>query len=74
LYSHCKLINNLPLQLEEVYIIFSFWNQFNKEVNNLPMTLKKVIIENEKYLKYITKKPFGCDIIIKDFYKSFAHT
>jgi len=29
------------------------------------MTLKKITIENEKYLKYITKIPFGCEIVIQ---------
>jgi hypothetical protein len=29
------------------------------------MTLEKIIIEDEKFLKYITKIPFGCDIVIQ---------
>jgi hypothetical protein len=68
LYSHCNLINNLPLQLEEVYIMFYDFNdsyEYNKEVNNLPITLEKIIIEDEEYLKYITKIPFGCNIVIQ---------
>jgi hypothetical protein len=66
LWSHCNLINNLPLWIEEVYIMFGKWNdKYDKEVNNLPITLKKIIIKDEKYLKYITKIPFGCDIVIK---------
>ena len=67
LYSHCNLINNLPLQIEEVYINFSYHYTNNKEVNNLPITLEKITIENEKYLKYITKIPFGCEIVIQKF-------
>jgi hypothetical protein len=46
LYSHCNLINNLPLQIEEVCIKFSNNDERNKEVNNLPMTLKKITVEN----------------------------
>ena len=65
LYSHCNLINNLPLEIEEVFIKFSNDDEYNKEVNNLPMTLEKITIENEKYLKYITKIPFGCEILIQ---------
>ena len=66
LYSHCNLINNLPLQIEEVCIKFNkYYDEYNKEVNNLPITLKKIVIENEKNLKYITKIPFGCEIIIQ---------
>ncbi len=57
LYSHCNLINNLPLQIEEVCINFSNDYTFNKEVNNLPITLEKIVIYDEKYLKYITKIP-----------------
>jgi hypothetical protein len=29
------------------------------------MTLEKIVISDEKYLKYITKIPFNCDIIIQ---------
>jgi hypothetical protein len=65
LYSHCNLINNLPLQLEEVCIKFNNDDTCNKEVTNLPMTLEKITIENEKYLEYITKIPFGCVILIQ---------
>jgi len=65
LYSHCNLINYLPFQLEEVYIDFYDNNKYDKEVTNLPMTLEKITIEDEKYLKYITKIPFGCEIVIQ---------
>jgi hypothetical protein len=57
----------LPLWIEEVYILFSGRDKYNKEVNNLPITLEKIIIEDEKYLKYITKIPFGCNIVIQKF-------
>jgi hypothetical protein len=36
-----------------------------KEVTNLPITLEKITIKDEKFLKYITKIPFGCDIVIQ---------
>ena len=74
LWSHYNLINNLPLWIDEVYIVFSHMNKDNKEVNNLPMTLKKIIIVNDKYLKYITKIPFGCEIVIKHLNEWFVHT
>ena len=41
------------------------YDEYNKELNNLPITLEKITIEDEKYLKYITKIPFGCDVIIQ---------
>jgi hypothetical protein len=66
LYSHCNLINNLPLWIEEVHIKFNYDNdKDNKEITNLPITLERITINDEKYLKYITKIPFGCDIIIQ---------
>jgi hypothetical protein len=67
LFSHCNLINNLPLYLEEVYINFFKFDEYNKEVTNLPATLEKIIIKNEIYLKHITKIPFGCNVVIKKF-------
>ena len=66
LYAHNNLINNLPLHIEEIYIKFSILEGYNKEVTNLPMTLKKIIVDNKKYLNYITKIPFGCDIVTKN--------
>ncbi len=65
LYSDCDLINYLPLWIEEVYIKFHGNDNYNKEVNNLSITLEKIIIENEKFLTYITKIPFGCNTIIQ---------
>jgi hypothetical protein len=63
LYSHCNLINNLPLWIEEVCI--KFYYKCDKEITNLPMTLEKITIENKIYFKYITKIPFGCEILIQ---------
>jgi len=63
LYSHCNLINNLPLWIEEVCI--KFYYKCDKEITNLPMTLEKITIENKIYFKYITKIPFGCEIVIQ---------
>jgi hypothetical protein len=45
--------------------MFAAWNyEINKEVNNLPITLEKINIYDEIFLRYITKIPFGCDITI----------
>jgi hypothetical protein len=30
------------------------------------MTLEKIVIPDEIYLKYITKIPFGCDTVIQN--------
>jgi hypothetical protein len=66
LFSHCNLINNLPLWIEEVCIQFGS-DEFNKEITNLPITLEKITIEDEKFLKYITKIPFGCKLYIINY-------
>ena len=53
LYSHCNLINNLPLQLTEVYIKFCNYVIDNKEINNLLMILFQLLLKiknsDEKY-------------------------
>ena len=64
-YSHCNLINNLPLWITEVYIKFCNNVKYDKEVNNLPVSLERITILYEIYLKYITKVPFGCDTVIQ---------
>lgn len=38
-------------------------------MENLPHTIKKIVIEDEKYMKYLTKIPFSCEIEIKNFNK-----
>jgi hypothetical protein len=65
LFSHCNLINNLPLYIEEVHIKFYYIDEKYDEIANLPITLKKILIDDEKYLKYITKIPFGCKVVIQ---------
>ena len=61
LYSHCNFINNLPLHLVEIYIKFDDDDFYNKDITNLPITLEKIIINDEKYLKFITKIPFNVE-------------
>jgi len=69
LYSHCNLINNLPSHIEEIHINFTNCEILDKEVSMLPISIKKIIIGNEKNLKYITKKPLGCEIVIGESYR-----
>jgi hypothetical protein len=59
-----NLINNIPEHIEKIYILFFNYNNHNKKVENLPSTIKEIVIENEKFKKYI-KVPFGCIITIK---------
>jgi hypothetical protein len=58
------LLNNIPSQIEKLYIWFSYTENYNKKIENLPPTIKEIVIENEKYKKYI-KIPFGCILTIK---------
>jgi hypothetical protein len=58
------LINNIPEQIEKIYIDFSYCNIQNKKVENLPYTIKEIVIQDKKHKKYI-KVPFGCVLSIK---------
>jgi hypothetical protein len=60
----CKnnLINNIPEHIEKVYIYFN--DKQDKKVENLPLTIKEIIINDEEYKKYI-KIPFGTILTIK---------
>ncbi len=63
LYSDNKLINNLPENIEKIYIIFYDDDDYNKNIN-LPITLKEIVIEKEEFKKYL-KIPFGTIVSIK---------
>ena len=60
---HCNnnLINNLPEHIEKLFINFYYKI---KKVENLPFTLKEIIIKDEKFKEYI-KIPFGCILTIQ---------
>jgi hypothetical protein len=45
------LINNIPEQIENIYIIF-YWTN-NKRVDNLPSTIKKISIYKNEYEKFL---------------------
>jgi hypothetical protein len=60
------LINNIPEHIEKVYILFYYYNEVkNKKIENLPPTIKEIVIEDDKFKKYI-KVPFGCILTIKN--------
>ena len=56
------LINNLPSNIEKIYLIFKYSN-IDIKIVNLPSTIKEIVLEDEKYIKNI-KKPFGTIISI----------
>jgi hypothetical protein len=60
------LINNIPEHIDDLYIDFYHYNKDNKNVDNLPLTIKRIFIENEKHKNFI-KIPFGCVLTIKKF-------
>jgi hypothetical protein len=61
-----KLINNIPKNIEKLCIYFydCDFKVYNKKVENLPLTIKEIVIQNEQFKKYI-KIPFGCKINIQ---------
>jgi hypothetical protein len=55
------MFKDYNFHIEEIFTNFLHNSEGkNKEITNLPITLKKIVIKYEKYLKYITKIPFGC--------------
>ncbi len=60
-----NLINNIPEQIEKLHILFDCEDdKNNKKIENLPLTIKEIIIYDEKYIKYI-KVPFNCILSVK---------
>jgi hypothetical protein len=72
LYCDNNLLNNLPEHIEKVFIIFSFDDNYNKNISNLPITIKEIIIKNKKYEKYI-KKPFDTILTINEKAFEYCH-
>ncbi len=74
MYNCNKLINNLPQHVEKLYIHFinkklyakfiNYYDDYNKNIENLPSSIKEIIINHEKFKKDI-KIPFGCILTIK---------
>jgi hypothetical protein len=64
-------LNNLPEEIKKIYIYFYSAEELasnknkNKNVENLSITLKEIVIQNKKYEKYLTKIPFGTIITIQ---------
>ena len=65
LNSYNNIINNLGENIKIVKILFKDYYNENKKIINLPYTLEKIILEDEKYKEYIEKIPFDCIIEIQ---------
>jgi hypothetical protein len=65
-YCNSEIKDNIPLTVDTVKIYF-FKNRWtlNRNVENLPSTIKKIILNKMTYRKYITKIPFGCEVVEK---------
>jgi hypothetical protein len=63
IYNDNILINNLPEHIEKLFILFNYFSK--TKIENLPITLKEIIVEKNKYIKYI-KIPFETKIIVDD--------
>jgi hypothetical protein len=55
-----KILNNLPHHIETLGV---FINNSNEKIENLPITLKKIVIYNKEYEKCI-KIPYGVELKI----------
>jgi hypothetical protein len=51
-----KILNNLPNNIEKIYITFiTKWKSdknINININNLPFSIKEIVIQKEEYKKY----------------------
>jgi hypothetical protein len=55
-------MNNIPASVDTVKIYFSLNDCINGRVENLPMTIKKIIVTRISKLDLI-KIPFGCEVV-----------
>ncbi len=58
------MINNLPEHIEKLFIFFYEEKNHDKKIDNLPPSLKEIIIEDEYHKEYFTKIPFGVKFTI----------
>ena len=60
-YSTSKL-DNIPMSVDTVKIYFCEDDKYNVNIGNLPITIKKIIVNIMSKKDYI-KIPFGCEIV-----------
>jgi hypothetical protein len=61
--SGCKILNNIPEYIEEIYISFFFDDTYNIPITNLPITIKKIYVNLLDKIGFIEKIPFGCIVM-----------
>jgi hypothetical protein len=58
-YSHCKIKNNIPSNIQYINIFFDNYDLVNEAIENIPLNVKKIKIDNIKKIHYLKKIPFG---------------
>ncbi len=63
--------DDIPSTINTVEIYFSYYydsedDYLDEIINNLPSTIKKIIVNDITKIDFITKIPFGCEIVDDD--------
>lgn len=64
--SGCSVINHIPINIENIRILFYDHSLFDKPIDNIPVHIKQIKISMTEKLHYINKIPFGCKIVDND--------
>jgi hypothetical protein len=63
-YSGYKIKGNIPENIENIYIIFSgYEDEHNLIFDNIPCHIKQIKINNRSKINYLKKIPFGCKVV-----------
>jgi hypothetical protein len=60
-FSHNKIRNNIQCNTQCLNIRFVNV-EYDEVIDNIPSSLKEIIISDKKYAHYIKKIPFGCKV------------
>jgi hypothetical protein len=63
LFASNDIINNIPNCIEVLQIYFEYYDVYNKNIDNIPSSVKKIIIDSPSKIKFISKIPFGCTVV-----------
>jgi hypothetical protein len=66
-------MNDIPSHISTIKIIFYPGEQDNGYIDNLPSTIKKIIVNDITKIHYITKIPFGCEIVEEKIDNELIH-
>jgi hypothetical protein len=57
-YSYNSLKNNIPYFIETVNIFFDYSDTYTQKISNIPITVKKIKINNKDKIHFLEKIPF----------------